>query len=113
MKIRPKSFRIKLWIYFVLFTALIFSLLWLLQTVFLQSFYNGMLIKNTRSAAEEIAGSTGSSDFTDRIDELTVSPYDPDKQPYDDKMVCAVIDAQESTACEKQPSASTLLRTNA
>ena len=40
--------------------------------------------------------------YPDRIDELTVSPYDPDKQPYDDKMVCAVIDAQESTACEKQ-----------
>ena len=68
---KTKSFRTKLWLYFILFAAIVFGLLWVLQTVFLQSFYNGMLIKNTRSAAEEIAGSTGSSDFTDRIDELS------------------------------------------
>jgi len=68
---KTKSFRTKLWLYFILFAAIVFGLLWVLQTVFLQSFYNGMLIKNTRSAAEEIAGSTGSSDFTDRIDKLS------------------------------------------
>ena len=60
-----------MWLYFILFSAVVFGLLWILQTVFLQSFYNGMLIKNTRNAAEEIAGSAGASDFTDRIDELS------------------------------------------
>ena len=70
MKIRPKSFRIKLWIYFVLFTALIFSLLWLLQTVFLQSFYNDMLINNTKQAAASISESFNDDDFSNIIDEL-------------------------------------------
>lgn len=42
---KPKSFQTKLWLYFVLFTAIIFIVLWLLQTVFLQSFYNSMLIE--------------------------------------------------------------------
>ena len=40
--------------------------------------------------------------YPDKIGELKVTPYDPDKQPYDDKMVCAVIDTQDSTSCEKQ-----------
>ena len=73
MKIRPKSFRIKLWIYFVLFTALIFSLLWLLQTVFLQSFYNDMLINNTKQAAASISESFNDDDFSNIIDELSLS----------------------------------------
>lgn len=68
---KTKSFRTKLWLYFILFAAIVFGLLWILQTVFLQSFYNGMLIKNTCSAAEEIADSVDSPDFTDRIDELS------------------------------------------
>ena len=41
-------------LYFILFTAVIFGALWLLQTVFLQSFYNHMLESRTKSAAQEI-----------------------------------------------------------
>ena len=68
---KTKTFRTKLWLYFILFTAIVFSLLWVLQTVFLQTFYNAMLERNTRSAAEKmIAGSTD-SDFTSCIDELS------------------------------------------
>ena len=40
---KTPSFRTKLWLYFVLFAAVIFSLLWILQTVGLQSFYDGMM----------------------------------------------------------------------
>ena len=36
--------------YFALFTAFVFLLLWLLQTVFLQGFYNSMIIRNTKIA---------------------------------------------------------------
>ena len=50
-----KSFRFKLWLYFALFTALIFVVLWLLQTVFLQGLYNGMLIRNTKKVLKSIA----------------------------------------------------------
>ena len=52
---KARPFRTRLWLYFILFAAVIFSLLWILQTVFLQNFYNGMLAKNTCAAAEEIA----------------------------------------------------------
>ena len=71
MKIRPRSFRFKLWAYFALFTALIFTVLWLLQTVFLQSFYEAMLISNTKKAAEKIISAGSSSTINDTIDELT------------------------------------------
>ena len=60
----------KLWLYFLLFTAIIFSVLWLLQTVFLQNFYNDMLISDTRAAAKRIAENCGSDSFFDAIDEL-------------------------------------------
>lgn len=71
MKRKTHSFKFKLWMYFVLFTALIFTVLWLLQTVFLQSFYNAMLIGNTRSAARRIAENSQDENINDIIDELT------------------------------------------
>ena len=40
--------------------------------------------------------------YPEKLETLKVTPYDPDKQPYEDKMVCAVIDTQDSTCCEKQ-----------
>lgn len=48
------KFRTKLCLCFVLFTAVIFGVLWILQTFFLQKFYNNMLINHTKSAVEEI-----------------------------------------------------------
>ena len=71
MKINPRSFGFKLWSYFILFTALIFTVLWLLQTVFLQGFYNSMLIGNTKNAAQKIIENSTSKDVDDLIDELS------------------------------------------
>ena len=70
---KAKSFRTKLWLYFVLFAAAIFAMLWLLQTVFLQGFYNKMLENNTRKAAAEIASKSGAEDVTDIIDRLSLN----------------------------------------
>ncbi|MGN0203329.1 MAG: ATP-binding protein [Coprococcus sp.] len=67
---RVKLFRTKLWLYFMLFAAIIFSILWILQTVFLQSFYNKMLIKDTRQAAEEILAVSQDPDAEQVIDRL-------------------------------------------
>ena len=67
-----KSFRTKLWIWFAVFAAVILSLLWILQTVFLQRFYNSMMIGNIRSAAEEIIKNSENEDLDDLIDELSV-----------------------------------------
>ena len=66
-----RSFKLKLWLYFVLFTAIIFSVLWLLQTVFLQSFYNQMLIHNTKEAAQKIVDNSQQADINNLIDKLT------------------------------------------
>lgn len=53
------------------FTAVVFAVLWLLQTVFLQRFYNGMIIKNTVAAADKIALKSNSCDITEYIDDLS------------------------------------------
>ena len=66
---RHKSFGVKLWLWFVLFSAAIFLVLWLLQTVFLQSFYNGMAIRSAEKAAEKIAEHAADADFYDMIDQ--------------------------------------------
>lgn len=71
MKTKTWPFRTKLWLYFVLFAALIFSLLWLLQTVGLQRFYDGMMENNIRNAAKTITAACQSDDFYDIIDHLT------------------------------------------
>ena len=56
----------------MLFAAIIFTVLWLLQTVFLQSFYNRMLIDNTKKTAEMIAENSNSEDITSIIDSASV-----------------------------------------
>ena len=55
----------------MLFTAVIFTVLWLLQTVFLQSFYNGMIIRNTISAAEKITSFDLSGMTAEILDKLS------------------------------------------
>ncbi|MBR4201585.1 MAG: HAMP domain-containing histidine kinase [Oscillospiraceae bacterium] len=53
------------------FTAVIFTVLWLLQTVFLQRFYDSMIIRNTISAADSIESQFGSGRNADYIDEIS------------------------------------------
>ncbi len=65
---KRKSFGVKLWLWFALFAAAIFLVLWLLQTVFLQSFYNSMAIRGVERAAKEIVAHAGETDFTAVID---------------------------------------------
>lgn len=68
---KTRSFRTKLWLYFVLFAAVIFSLLWLMQTVGLQNFYDGMMKNNIRNAARTIISASQSEEFFEIIDHLT------------------------------------------
>ncbi len=67
-----KSFRTKLWLYFVLFAAVIFSILWILQTVGLQRFYDGMMEQNIRNAGRAIAENSGKDGWYELIDRLSV-----------------------------------------
>ena len=57
----------------MLFTGVIFTVLWLLQTVFLQSFYNGMIISNAKSASEKITAYSTDSGMNETLDELSVN----------------------------------------
>ena len=57
----------------MLFAAVIFLVLWLLQTVFLQSFYNEMLIVNTREAAQALAENSSCENITSLIDSASVN----------------------------------------
>ena len=66
-KTKKRSFRFKLWMYFALFTAFVFLLLWLLQTVFLQGFYNSMIIRNAKKAADRIAEKSNGSDVGETL----------------------------------------------
>lgn len=68
MKFKRKAFGMKLWLYFILFSAIIFVTLWLLQTVFLQNFYNGMAIRNIQKVATQIAEQRDSEDLESVID---------------------------------------------
>lgn len=71
-KKKTPSFRTKLWLYFAAFAAVIFSLLWILQTVFLQNFYDNMMKRNIREAAEKIASNADSPEIFDIIDRLSL-----------------------------------------
>ncbi|MBQ6211655.1 MAG: HAMP domain-containing histidine kinase [Ruminococcus sp.] len=73
MKCKTNSFRKKLISYFMFFTVVIFTVLWLLQTVFLQKFYNGMIIKNTVKVADKISEESRNSDITSYIDDISRS----------------------------------------
>ena len=66
---KRRSFGVRLWLWFVVFSGVIFIALWLLQTVFLQSFYNDMAIRGAEKAAGEIAEHSDDADFYDVIDE--------------------------------------------
>ena len=70
MKFDTKSFGVKLWAYFALFAAAIFAVLWLCQTVFLQTFYDRMVIRNIQAAAEQIAAQRSRADFGGWLDDL-------------------------------------------
>ncbi len=56
-----------MWVYFVIFAALILAILWGLQTIFLQSYYQGMKTREIFDTAEMITEKYGSEDFEDRL----------------------------------------------
>ncbi|MGN0355817.1 MAG: ATP-binding protein [Muricoprocola sp.] len=71
MRFNRKSFDVKLWTYFAMFSVLIFLVLWLLQTVFLQKFYDGMVIRNVEDTAESIIRQYDSEDIESIMNELS------------------------------------------
>ncbi len=68
MKFDRRSFGVKLWLYFTLFAAVILVVLWLLQTVFLQSFYEDMKTRDILRVADTLAAAYGQDDFETVVD---------------------------------------------
>lgn len=52
---------------------MIFTVLWLVQTVFLQNFYSGMAIANLRRAAQEMIGQQDAENFLSVLDAAAVN----------------------------------------
>ena len=70
MKCDRRSLSVKLWTYFAAFAAAILAVLWLCQTVLLQTFYDRMAIQNVQAVAEEIAAQPERNDLGDWLDGL-------------------------------------------
>lgn len=63
MKHKSKSLMFEIWGYFVTFAVVIMLALWLLQTVFLNTFYTSMKTSEIKKIGEKIITEYGKSDF--------------------------------------------------
>lgn len=66
-RINTKGLKFKLWGYFVLFAAVIMLVLWLLQIVFLKTYYQQMKTAQIEKIGNSIIAEYGKSDFKDLI----------------------------------------------
>jgi signal transduction histidine kinase len=66
-KIDIKGLKFKLWVYFVLFAAVIMVALWLLQIVFLKTYYQSMKTNQIKKIGDTIIAEYDKSDFQDTI----------------------------------------------
>jgi len=75
LKLKPnldrKSLKFKIWLYFVLFAALLMGILWFLQIVFLDTYYEEMKISQTRKVANSIIDRYGESNLVEYISTLS------------------------------------------
>ncbi|MDO5037112.1 MAG: HAMP domain-containing sensor histidine kinase [Tissierellia bacterium] len=62
-----KSIRIKFWIYFSILVVFILLLLWLLQIVFINSFYQSMKTQEIEKIGQEIVSEFGQEDFQETV----------------------------------------------
>lgn len=65
--IKKKSLRYKLWIYFILFAATIMIILWLLQIVFLNNYYETMKINEMKKIGNSLVNQYGQEGFEDLL----------------------------------------------
>ena len=56
-KLKIKSIRFRIWLYFLGFTALVLVLMWFLQIFFLNNYYEEMKVNETENAANRISSS--------------------------------------------------------
>lgn len=66
-----KSLKFKIWLYFVLFAALLMGMLWFLQIFFLDTYYEEMKVSQTRRIANDIISHYGKDDLIQYISTLS------------------------------------------
>lgn len=67
--------RIKIWLFFIAFTLIVFILLWVFQILFLEKFYEGMKIRDVQTAAVSLTSSyesMESAEFGEAMTQLAV-----------------------------------------
>lgn len=67
MHMDPKGLQFKVWRYFVVFSGIIMGLLWLLQIVFLRTYYQSMKTLQVQKIGDTIAAAYGTSSFNDTV----------------------------------------------
>jgi len=66
-----RSLKFKIWGYFVLLAVLILAILWCLQVLFLNTYYQSMKIHEVERIGSHIASIYGDEDFVDQMQRLT------------------------------------------
>lgn len=66
-----KGLKFKIWLYFVLFAALLMGILWFLQIFFLDTYYEEMKISQTKRVANSIISRYGEGNLVEYISELS------------------------------------------
>ena len=73
LKFDRKSLYFKLWVYFAFFALFLMAVFWVFQIFFLNTYYQGMKIRETEKVALTIEKAYGSNDFLDTIQELSIT----------------------------------------
>lgn len=66
-----KSLKFKIWVYFLMFAALLMALLWFLQIFFLDTYYEEMKISETRKVARSIISKYGDEGLVEYISSIS------------------------------------------
>ena len=73
-KLDFNSLRFRIWLYFIIFAVIILGLVWVLQTYFLDEYYENMKLKETERRADALVDDFRSSDsideFMDTLDDF-------------------------------------------
>ena len=67
LRIDYRSIKFKTWLYFILFTGFLMIVLWFLQVLFLNNFYEVMKVSQTEKVVKNIKTSYVSSSYKDFI----------------------------------------------
>lgn len=67
LHVDTKGLQFKIWRYFVVFAGVIMLLLWLLQIVFLRTFYQSMKTMEVQKIGDAIAAAYGTNSFADTV----------------------------------------------